>query len=79
MSQAPVTPYFHPMILSGRKKDNRIYLNVSDNFRNTYVTVSSASALYALQQELANFETAVSMLSDVYESITGFTSLANGV
>ena len=72
-------PLFSSDDIIWKKKDNNIYLKVSDEFRDTYVTVTAASTLYALQQDLANFETTVSMLSGVYESITDFTSFADGV
>ena len=38
------------------------------------MTTTDASTLYALAEDVADFETAVSMLGDVYQTIAGMSS-----
>ena len=67
-------PLFSSPDIVWNKQNNNISLNISNNFKSAYLTTTDASSLYALAEDVADFETAVSMLGDVYQTIAGMSS-----
>ena len=67
-------PLFNSKDIVWTKFNNNISFNISNEFKNTYLTTTAASLIYARADELSNFETTTSMLNSVYQTITGMSS-----